>query len=257
MAASTAVIANAALAHLGVTGRITTLSSDTTTAGKACRQFYPQARRQTLMAAKWQSQTKQATLTLVETFTATDAEWAFSYRQPEDCVTPVRILWEGVRNPLADQEPPFRVMADADSTTYDAAVTYTVGQYAQSASIWYRALRTTINDTPASSASDWVAITGGPPPLIHCDVEDAVLEYIADFDDPTRFDQLLEDAIAALLAWYVAPQIDGITAATREHVLSTYSATIAQAKAHNFNAKKPDLPPVSGWQAARVRGRRG
>lgn len=256
MAASTAAIANTALAHLGVTGRITTLSSDTTTEGKACRQFYPMARVQTLAAASWQSQTTQAALTLVEEFTATDAEWAYSYRLPENCVTPIRILWQGVRNPLADQQPPFRQYADTDSTTYDAAVTYTVGQYAQSASIWYRALRTTIADTPVSSPSDWVAITGGPPALLYTDEADAVLEYVADFDDPTRFDALLEHAIGLLLAWYVAPQVDGASPAVREHVGTTWSAIIAQAKAHDYRSKMPDRPPVSGYQAARVRGGR-
>lgn len=259
MAASTAAIANKALAYLGVEGRITTLSSDTTVPGKACRAYYAQAKREVLAAAPWPSQKKQATLTLVETYTAADAEWAYAYRQPEDCVTPLRILWEGIRNPLRDQEPPFEPIADTDSTTYDAAVTYTVGQYAQSGGIWYRALRTTINDTPASSPSDWVALSlvDGPPPLLRCDVEDAVLEYIADFNDPTRFDPRIENAIAALLAWYVAPQVcqSGTADAARAGVAATFDQLIRAGRAEAHNARKPDVPPISTYHAARLRGR--
>lgn len=259
MAASTAVIANAALSLIGATGRITTLSSDTTTEGKACRQFYPLARRQVLAAAKWQSQTVQAALTLVETFTATDAEWALSYRMPEDCVLPIRLLWEGVRNPLPDQQQPFRQYADADSTAWSSGTTYTTGQYASVSGVWYRALRTTIADNPPVSASDWVAITlvDGPPPLIHTDVEDAVLEYVADLNDPTRFDLLLEKAITAALAWYIAPIVcaSGTADAARSGVAATFASLMAQAQATDYNARQQDAAPMSTYQAARLRGR--
>lgn len=257
MAASTAVIANAALAHLGATGRIVTLSSDTTTEGKACRQFYPLARRQALAAAKWQSQTIQSTLTLVETFTATNAEWAFSYRMPEDCITPLRVLWEGIRNPLGDQQAPYRQVADNASTAWSSGTAYTVGQYASAAGVWYRCILAHTNHTPPNGTY-WVALTlsDGPPPLVWTDVEDAVLEYVADLNDPTRFDPLLEAAIAAMLAWFIAPQITGVEPGTREHVATTYNALITRAQAHNYNAKQPDVPPVSTYQAARVRGRR-
>ena len=49
------------------------------------------------------------------------------------------------------------VTPGASWTTWDSGTTYGEGDYALSSSIWYRALRTTVNDTPASSPSDWVA----------------------------------------------------------------------------------------------------
>lgn len=256
MAASEAAIANAALSHLGVTGRITTLSSDTTTEGKACRAFYERAVRETLAEAHWQSQTVQVALTLVETFAASETrEWYFAYRVPENCVTPIRLLWAGVRNPRPDQAPPFRLYADTDSTAYSAAVTYTVGQYASSGGIWYRALRETIADTPASSALDWVAIENGPPSLLYTDLEDATLEYVAHLDDPTRYEWLLEHAIIARLAWYVGPLVTGANAEARASAGVSWTVLIAQAKAHDYQARVRDLPPVGGWQAARFQNR--
>lgn len=252
MAASTAAIANLALAHLGVSGTITTLSSDTTTEGKACRTFYDRAVVETLAAHRWQFATKEAALTLVEEIADTDErEWRYRYRLPEDCVTPVRIKW-GVRNPRPEQEVPFRLLADDDSTAYDAAVTYAAGDYVLSSSIWYRALRTTINDTPASSPSDWVAVTA-PPMYLDCDQEDAILVYVADLDDPTRYPVDFESAVAALLAFYVAPSVtvNGSAADLRAAAYGLWQQLVAQAKVNDFMARQRDVPPVSSWQGAR------
>lgn len=258
MAASTAVIANKALRHLGVASTITTLRTDVTAPGKACQSVLTACIQETLTAHDWACARKQATLTLVETFADSDTkEWDYSYRLPTDCLTPRRIL-NGVRNPREDQEVPFLVVADTDSTAWDVATTYAAGDYALSASIWYRALRTTVGDTPASSTSDWVAITGGPPMLLWTDQEDAILEYTMDLTDVTRFDLPLESAIAALMAFYVAPSVTVNDSAVNlsEKVAGLWEFLVNEAKKKDYNARKRDIPPFSGYRSARFRGAR-
>lgn len=257
MAASSAVVANLALSHLGVRGRITTLSTDTTAEGVACNDFYARCVSEVLRAAPWQFAKKQAAITLVETFAdgttiSNEPEWKYSYRVPEDCVTPLRVLYAGNRNPNAEMEVPFALYADTDSTTYDAATTYATGAYVLSSSIWYRALRETINDTPASSPSDWVAVSRLPD-LLYCDVASAVLEYTMDVTDTTRFELLFESAVALLLAYYVAPRVtvNGSAMELQQRVAATYNELIGQATANNYNTRKRDTPPISGWESIR------
>lgn len=258
MAASTAVIANKALRHLGVASTITTLSSDVTAPGKACQSVLTACIQETLTAHDWACARKQATLTLVETFADTETrEWLYSYRLPSDCLIPRRLVW-GVRNPREDQQHPFTVVADTASTDWAVGTTYAAGDYAISASIWYRALRTTVGDTPASSASDWVAVAGGPPKLLHTDLEDATLEYTMDLTDPTRFDLPLESAIAALMAFYVADSVtvNGSAVDLRAKAAGLWEFLLNEAKARDFNARQRDIPPRSGFQSARFRGAR-
>ena len=260
MAADSASIANLALSHLGVYGKITNLTTDQTTEGKACRMFYARSVSETLRQAPWQCAKKQVALTLIGTNAdgtglSGMAEWEYSYRLPEDCVMPLRILYAGNRNPNAQQEIPFALFADATSTDYDAATTYAAGDYARSVSIWYRALRTTIGDTPASSTSDWVAVTA-PPKILRTDVQYAVLEYTYDLTDTTRFDVDFESAVACLLAYYIAPNItvNGSMVDLRGQVAATYDLLVGQAKMNDYNARKRDLPPKSGYQTVRITG---
>lgn len=139
MAASTAALANLALSHLGGTSvSITDLATDTTLEGKACRQFYELAKRETLLAHPWNVAQVQATMTLVEAITTEPMEWAYKYRVPEDCLMPQRVLWQDIRTPPSGYRVPYRLLRDTESTTYDAAVTYAVGDYVLSSAVWYR-----------------------------------------------------------------------------------------------------------------------
>ena len=269
MAASDAALANAALSHLGATGTavITVLSSDTTPAGKALREHLPRARRETIAAAPWSVATKTAALTLIQTFSTTASgqapEWQYQYRLPEDCLHPWRVLNPyGLRNPLRDQEPPFRVVADTDSTAYSAATTYATGAYSSVTTsgsvVWYRALRETINDPPASSASDWVAVSGpgGVPDFLETDIADARLEYAYDLTDPTRFGPDLEAAIVALLAYYASTAItvNGSARDVQQKVAGIWEAKITQAMKNDTRKRVTDPEPVSRYEAARYRG---
>lgn len=257
MATTSAAILNRALAHLGQPGTVTVLSTDTTTAGKAGRTFYDPARIETLKAHDWACARKQATLTLVETYTVTDTtEWLYKYRLPEDCLMPRRIVW-GVRNPGPDQQYPFRLRADTDSTAWDATVTYETGDYASVTTsgvvVWYRALRETLNDAPASSASDWVAIDGGPPMYLETDRQSAILEYTFDLEDVTQFAQDYEDALCALLAFYIAPiiTVNGSATDLQQRAYGAYISLVQQAMSNDWNAKQRDVNPRSTYEGVR------
>lgn len=260
MAASTAAIANRALGHLGVQGSIADLSTDTTAHGKVCRQFYAEAVRETLKSHDWRCAQKQATLTVVETFTDTDTrEWRYSYRLPEDCLMPRRVVW-GVRTPSAEQEYPFDTRADTASTDWSSATAYTVSQWARLASsgVWYRCILATTNNTPPNGTY-WTASAtahGGPPLLLVTDRAEALLEYTMDLTDPTRFDPSLEAAIAARLAYSIVPgvTVNGSAEALQNRVAGLWQALVSAAITQDFHSRQRDVPPMSGYQLARHRG---
>lgn len=261
MAASSAVVANKALGHLGVVGGITTLSSDTTLGGTACRTFYDGAVAETLKGAPWRSAMKIAALTLVEALEATrDEEWTYSYRLPEDCLAVRRIRLFGNRDPNADQEVPFDEFADTASTTWSASTAYAVGDYAQVAAtlVWYRCILAHTNQTPPNGTY-WVAITGGPPKLLHCHVSDAVIEYTYALTDPTRWDEDLEAAIAARLAFDIATMVtvNGSAVDLRRDVAGTYNALVSKAIENDQAARKRGPPARSTYETARHRPGRG
>mgnify|MGYP001588529416 CR=1 FL=1 len=255
MSASSATIANLALAHLGTSSVvITNLTTDTTLEGKALRAFYETARRETLMAHAWHCAQKTVALTLIEAVDDTVPEWVYKYRVPEDCLMPQRIKYAGIRNPVPGQRIPYVVRKDTESTTYDAGTTYTVGQYAESASIWYRALRTTVGDTPVSSTSDWVTIAapttpdGVPPEWLFCDVASAEIEYTMNLTDTRFYTPDLDNAIAAKMAFYAAPKI----ARDRQaDMAQLWNFLIRQARANDVQTEERDPAPMSSFEAAR------
>jgi hypothetical protein len=247
-----------ALSHLGSSAVIiTTLSSDTTLEGKALNRFYETARRETLMAHAWHCAQKSAALTLIEIVDDTVPEWTYKYRVPEDCLMPQRVKWAGVRSPAGGQRVPYILRKDTESTTYSGATTYAADEYAESSSIWYRALRTTINDTPVSSASDWVTIASPttpdsvPPEWLFCDVVDAELEYTMNLTDTRFYTPDLDNAIAAKMAFYVAPKITANDKVTRADMAQLWEFLIRQAQANDVLSEQRD-PPMSSFEAVRI-----
>src|SRR5690606_307846 len=146
-------------------------------------------------------------------------------------------------NPM--QEPSFEQVADTDSTAYDAATAYAVGDYVLSASLWYRCIQAGTGQTPASSPLYWTAVTTVPP-LILADVADAYLQYTFDISgDPTRWPPNFEEAVAARLAYEAGPSItvNGSQPTLLAMVADLYNQLIARAAKNDADAAEPDLPP--------------
>jgi hypothetical protein len=112
MAASSTVIANLALSHLGVSKEITNLDSEASAEAAACRRFYEPSRLQTLRDFNWPFATKYAVAGLVATNpTEIDQEWGYSYRYPSDCVKLRRIV-SGIRPETRQVRVPYQIARD-------------------------------------------------------------------------------------------------------------------------------------------------
>lgn len=255
MATSSAAIANLALGHLGASAVvITTLSSDTTLEGKACNAFYETAKRETLLAHPWNVAQQVASLTYIGEITAEPIEWGYKYRLPEDCLMPQRIVLNASRNQPSGLRIPYRLYRDSTSTTWSAATTYATGEYSKYGTVWYRALRETVNDQPDVSASDWVATStysGVPPQWLVCDVYPAWLEYTVDISDPREFTPDLDNAIAAKLAFYVAPKVSNKDAGLREEMARLWAFLVGQARENDITNQQRDEEPRSSFEIAR------
>jgi hypothetical protein len=260
MADTVEELAELALRLLAESATIGDLDTDTSLAAKAIRPWYPRARKEVLRARAWSFANTEATLVLVETFDTASAQYLYSYRLPENCLQPVKLIDSyGKRNRRTNEEWAFKQRRDAASTAWASGTTYTTGQYASVTSgspavtTWYRALRETTADAPASSAFDWVAIEGTPPALLLCDLPDAILEYTADVTDPREFPPHFETALAARMAFYAALRLtkdEGTSLQAR--MGQVYELAIAEAEVTDSQGERPDPDPPSDFEAARL-----
>lgn len=83
MAASSTLIANLALAHIGQE-RLDNLGSDDTTAALWAREFYPHARDYTTELNLWRY--AKRTQTLAEVTNDRSSDYAYAYERPSDCL---------------------------------------------------------------------------------------------------------------------------------------------------------------------------
>ncbi|HLA14758.1 MAG TPA: hypothetical protein VJZ25_07020 [Gemmatimonadaceae bacterium] len=90
MALSKTSICNLALLHLGHSKRLANVESDQTAAANICRTVYDQARDEALRDSPWPFAAQRGALGLVEA--NPNAEWAYAYRYPDDCLFLRRLL---------------------------------------------------------------------------------------------------------------------------------------------------------------------
>ena len=255
MAASKEAICNLALSHLGVAKTITALATGATPESIACNQFYDQALEEVLRATAWPFATAFATLELVKV--APTVEWDYSYRLPADCRFVRRIVQpDSSRNETRQSRAPFRLVRDTASTAWSGATAYTVGQYASLTSAgvttWYRAIQAGTNQNPATQPAYWTAITGTPPQLLLTDRVDAEIEYTMAVTDPREFSGDFAQALAALLAVYIAPRLtQDETGQRAKHPRELYSWLIGRAWANAANEEVVDDPQPSEFERAR------
>lgn len=108
--ASKTGICNMALSHLGIGKELANVDTDTDAASAACRRYFDDCRDAILRDFAWPFATKIAALDLIEE--DPNAEWAFSYRYPTDCLE-VRKLLSGVRNDTRQTRVVFKGGQDA------------------------------------------------------------------------------------------------------------------------------------------------
>jgi hypothetical protein len=110
MAASSTVICNLALVHLGQTKGIANLSTEQSKEAALFRTLYETVRNLVLRDHAWPFAKKTAELNLVEE--EPNDEWAYSYRYPTDCLNILRIQSSN-RNDTRASRVPYQVGKDS------------------------------------------------------------------------------------------------------------------------------------------------
>lgn len=105
-------VCNMSLSHLAVSKEVADVETERSAEAAACRRFYQPALDEALRDFPNPSLTVQLPLALVTDNTSDeDAEWAYSYRYPEDCSKALRIL-SGTRNEDRATKVPYRIIKD-------------------------------------------------------------------------------------------------------------------------------------------------
>lgn len=257
MAASEAALVNLALRHLGDSTRIVDLSTETSKAAKAGREFLPIALDTTFRARDWSFLRAEATLDLVETVADGDfrADWRYAFRLPNDCLVARRLTY-GWRNPPLAHTLPFEVrLPDADAA-WSASVSYVAGACASvttgPSTVWYRALATTLNEAPAATPAAWQALAGLPPQLLYTTFHQARLRYTRTLSDVRRLPLELDNAVAYYLAYLLGPHMSDGDSAMADRAGAAWGAMIRAAEANDAAQRQKDVEPPSEFELARV-----
>lgn len=169
-------VANLALGHLAI-GRPLASINESTQPARVMKQFYDQARDETLREFNWPFARKFATLALVATAPVPD--WGFSYRYPDDCLF-VRDVYTVTRRPLeSTARTPYSVGQDDSgrlvyASTASLKIEYTV---AIDEEYWPPDFAAAVSFLLAWYASP--SITGGDPQKLGDRARSAYQEAIA------------------------------------------------------------------------------
>lgn len=180
--ASAVDICNIALSHIGADAVVNSITPpDGSVESGHCARFYPIARRAMIEAHAWSWAKTRVTLAAVDNDSLT---WSYAYAKPADCIRPLRILTLTTIN---------AVLLDAsfDGVFWPAS-----------------ALRDELFTERGSAAFD---VEGG---VIRTHQPEAVLLYLRDVTDTTKWGPSVTAALGMMLAGYVAgPIIKGMEGA--------------------------------------------
>lgn len=216
--ASIVDICNTALSHLGSDSVISAIDPpDGSTEAGYCKRFYPIARRRLIESFVWPFATKRAVLAEV---TNDSDVWSYAYAIPADCLRPVRILTAGQLRSILEE-----LTNHSDG-----------------------AIRTTLYDEETGAAYQREG------DVLYTHEPEAVLLYLRDITDPTKFSPTFEEALGYQLASFLAGPIvrgaDGARTAQNFRQMARASATEAEVLAANVS--REEHRPVAGHLAVRA-----
>lgn len=204
--ASEVDVCNLALGHLGDRATVSSISPPEGSAqAEHCARFYPIARDMTLEAHEWGFATKRADLALLSD--TPPPGFLFVYQAPSDCRNIIDLI-----DPNA---PTFFPIDERRGHWQDDAFTMPAVPYE---------LETRTDGTP----------------VIYTNLETAKIRYVASITDTTKFSTQCIDAIAWLLAAYLAgPVIKGDAGAAMAKSMSqAYLQSLAQARTNDANNRR-------------------
>jgi hypothetical protein len=180
--ASAVDICNIALSHIGADAVVISIAPpDGSAESGHCARFYPIARRSMIEAHAWSWAKTRVTLAEVENDSLV---WSFAYAKPADCIRPLRVLTASTINAVL-------IEAVSDGIFWPQS-----------------ALLDELFTERGSADFD---VEGS---VIRCHQPEAVLLYLRDVTDTTKWGPNVTTALGMLLAGYVAgPIIKGVEGA--------------------------------------------
>lgn len=213
--ASDVDICNAALGHIGNDNQISSISPpDGSTEAGYCKRFFAFARKELLESFNWAFATTRQQLTPVDNISN---QWSFAYAKPSNCLKPIRVL-------RATMLPIFlleysRVTGDflSQANESDSAPYYLEGD------------------------------------VIYTHEPQAVLVYLRDVTDSTKFTPTFTSTLGYLLASYLAgPILRGSEGASTAQKYRDLAMSVGgAAAAHSANASREEHNPVAAHLQAR------
>ena len=105
--------------------------------------------------------------------------------------------------------------------------------------------------TNARNDVDWtIESHQGVPAIMTNDGSTLNVIYIARIVDPTQFDALFDEALAAKIAWHLAEEVTQSNS-KKEAVFQEYKLAVNEARKVNAIEKPPIEPPEDTWLSAR------
>lgn len=219
--ASVVDICNQALSHIGADAVVSAISPpDGSVEAGHCARFYPIARRAAIESHAWNFAKKRVALSVL---TPNDSVvWSYAYGLPADCIRPLRVLTSQAVS-----------LAGVDSTSFPFIdnVQLTDALFNEQGSSDFEVESETLR-------------THEPV---------AVLLYLRDIEDPTKFTSMFVSAIGFMLASYLAgPIIKGTEGAkTAQTLYNIASQQLARAGAIDANSSAQTHQTVAPWTRAR------
>jgi hypothetical protein len=213
---TTTTICNMCLGHLAVGKTITAITDANDQNAKACAVFFDTTRDEVLREFNWPFARRYATLVLVggTTTVPVTMDYQYSYRLPADCLRPRRLL-PGTRLDVPQTRWSFIVGSDSTG-------------------------RLLYTDFPV------IVATADTP-------QQPQLEYTTDITAEAQFTSEFAQALAAKLAFYLAPAISqgGDSGKLGARAYQLYQQIINQAQATALNEEVPDPAPESQFVLTR------
>lgn len=204
--ASEVDICNMALGHLGDRATVSSISPPEGSAqAEHCARFYPVARNLVLESHEWGCATKRANLALLSD--TSPPGFLYVYQQPSDCLNIIDL-----QRPF---DPTFHALFGAGRVDSDGDWTLDAVPY------------------ELESRSDGT-------PIIYTNLENAIIRYVALVTDTTKFSAQMLDAIAWLLAAYLAgPVVKGDAGAEMAaSCMKAYYISLGQATSNDANNRR-------------------
>lgn len=228
-------LCNLALAQLGDTANVSSLSPADSAQAVHCARFYPIARDALLELHDWNFATRRAVLTLrggpVGTNLETDAscaQWPYTYAAPAGMVSAIAVLHKD-----ATDDSSAGALLPYESMNPFAAPTGGLGLYTPQ-----RYIVETLEDGTK---------------VIRTAQSDAMLRYTAAITDPTKFSPLFVVTLTTMLAGYLAgPIVKGTEGAQMGSAkLREAMALLPKATTSDANQRRMDIAQSVPWIAGR------